>query len=146
MFVFAKKKANICRTLGPKNEHYPFHLTCRPNIANSAVGHNKLHTTVGHNKLHTTLRWELISGGMGNVITCYNKAAHTHDATRADTQREQRNWFQEQASKIEGKKKPRFCEAWLVGRRFTWLVPQLVLSRLPHKTLPDLLTSIERPD
>lgn len=111
MFVFAKKKANICRTLGPKNEHYPFHLTCRPNIANSAVGHNKLHTTVGHNKLHTTLRWELISGGMGNVITCYNKAAHTHDATQREPTRNANRGtgFRNRLQKLKAKKSPAFA-------------------------------------
>ena len=107
MFVFALKKANICRTLGPKNEHCPSHLTCRPNITNSALGHNTS---------HTTLRWELISGGMGNVITRYNNAAHTHDATQHEPKRNANTGtgFRNRLQKLKAKKSPAF--AGLGGR------------------------------
>ena len=111
MFLFGVLKKEHCGTLGPKKEHYPSRLVCERNIANLAVGHNTSHTTVGHNTSHTTLRWELISGGMGNVITCYNKAAHTHDATQHEPTRNANTGtgFRNRLQKLKAKKSPAFA-------------------------------------
>lgn len=95
MFVFALKKANICRTLGPKNEHCPSHLTCRPNITNSALGHNTL---------HATLRGELASVGVyrsvtGNIIS-YTQRYGSHPTQRRVLA--SRNWSQKKAPLSRG--------------------------------------------
>ena len=95
MFVFALKKANICRTLGPKNEHCPSHLTCRPNITNSALGHNTL---------HATLRGELASVGVyrsvtGNIIS-YTQRYGSHPTQRRVLA--SRNWSQKKSPAFAG--------------------------------------------
>ena len=95
MFVFALKKANICRTLGPKNEHCPSHLTCRPNITNSALSHNTL---------HATLRGELASVGVyrsvtGNIIS-YTQRYGSHPTQRRVLA--SRNWSQKKAPLSQG--------------------------------------------
>lgn len=107
MFVFALKKANICRTLGPKNEHCPSHLTCRPNITNS---------TLSHNTLHATLRGELASVGVyrsvtGNIIS-YTQRYGSHPTQRRVLA--SRNWSQKKAPLSQG----------LVGGLVGWLAAE----------------------